>query len=229
MRQRNVNGLFPVESPGASNSWRGVKEVAGVAFVVAEEVPTSSAMALPHGPAGVGHARRRLREELCRRGAPDTVVDDAVLIISELLSNACRHGRPIDDGDREPGIRAAWRFDGDGLLTLEVTDGGGPTRPLPSSPSLTARGGRGLGIVGTLSLDWGVKDAPGEVTVWAVLPVRGRHARREGVAPRGVSSLLGAVPAEALPEADGFADAELFGTAVADALPRFGGFLDDLG
>jgi hypothetical protein len=36
-----------------------------------------------------------------------------------------------------------------------------------------------------------VRDAPGEVTVWAVLPVRGRHARRDdpptGIGlPRGV-------------------------------------------
>ena len=61
-----------------------------------------------------------------------------------------------------------------------MTDGGGPTRPRPASPSLTAHGGRGLGIVGSLALRWGVRDdAPGEVTVWALLPVRGRHARRD--------------------------------------------------
>ncbi len=155
-----------------------------MALVVAQEVPTSSTMALPHGPAGVGEARRRLRTDLRRRGAPETVVDDAVLVLSELLSNAYRHGRPLDEGDREIGIRVGWHIDEDGLLTLEVTDGGGPTRPTTSSPSLTARGGRGLGIVGTLSLDWGVSDRPGAVTVWAVLPVRGRHARRNGVGAR---------------------------------------------
>jgi hypothetical protein len=31
---------------------------------------------------------------------------------------------------------------------------------------------------------WGVRDAPGEVTVWAMLAVRGRHARRDDLAPR---------------------------------------------
>src|SRR4051812_41288594 len=107
-------------------------------------------MALPHGPTGVAEARRRLRKELCTYQVPEPVVDDAVLILSELLSNSCRHARPL--GEDEPsaaggsGIRAAWRIDEDGLLTVEVTDGGGPTRPLPASPSLTARGGRGLGI-----------------------------------------------------------------------------------
>nr|WP_313880464.1 ATP-binding protein [Streptomyces silvisoli] len=166
-----------------------------MALVAARQVTASSTMALPHGPAGLGAARRRLREELGECQTPDTVVDDAVLVLSELLSNACRHGRPIDgdgDGVRDSGIRAAWRLDADGLLTLEVTDGGGPTRPKPSSPSLTARGGRGLGIVGALSLDWGVRDRPGEVTVWAVLPVRGRHARRDAVGTRmAVPAALG--------------------------------------
>lgn len=166
-----------------------------MALVVAQEVPTSSTMALSHGPMGVAEARRRLRSELCAHEVPEPVVDDAVLILSELLSNSYRHARPLCDGpDERPdeaddaadpcGIRAAWRIGDDGLLSVEVTDGGGPTRPLPASPSLTARGGRGLGIVSNLSLRWGVRDGPGEVTVWALLPVRSRHARRDDLAPR---------------------------------------------
>ncbi|WP_329039239.1 ATP-binding protein [Streptomyces sp. NBC_00178] len=150
-----------------------------MAFVVAQEVPTSSSMAVPHGPAGVGQARHRMREQLRSNGVSDTVVDDAVLILSELLSNACRHGRPlgthteVGDGD----IRAAWRVDGEGDLTVEVTDGGGPTRPVPSTPSVTARGGRGLNIISALAREWGVRDDPaGEVTVWALVPAA--HGRR---------------------------------------------------
>lgn len=183
-----------------------------MALVVAQEVPTSSTMALPHGPAGVGTARRKLRADLARRGAADSVVDDAVLILSELLSNSYRHARPLsgsaprggDAYEAAPGpydgppegawILAAWHVDAEGLLTLEVTDGGGPTRPRPSSPSLTARGGRGLGIVGELALQWGVRDdVPGEVTVWAVLPVRARHARRDGFS-RGFVDSFGVAP-----------------------------------
>jgi anti-sigma regulatory factor (Ser/Thr protein kinase) len=167
-----------------------------VALVVAQEVPTSSTMAVPHGPAGVGEARQRLRKELHDCGAPDPVVDDAVLILSELLSNAYRHARPIEDAEGGLGIRAAWYLAPDGLLTVEITDGGGPTRPNPSSPSLTARGGRGLGIVGSLCLDWGVRDnTPGEVTVWASLPVRGRHAKRNGMRARpNGRPMIGPVP-----------------------------------
>lgn len=210
-----------------------------MSLMVAQEVPTSTTMALPHGPTGVAEARRRLRTDLCARGVPDPVLDDAVLILSELISNSCRHARPLDDsghggsggsgisgfgGDartpegragaqtparhtvraapsdrtdradttRQPnGIRAAWSVDDAGLLVLEVTDGGGPTRPRPSSPSLTAHGGRGLGIVSSLALRWGVRDSPGEVTVWAVLPVRGRHARRDDSMGTGIGLPLG--------------------------------------
>ncbi|WP_347178686.1 ATP-binding protein [Streptomyces iconiensis] len=151
-----------------------------MALVVAQEVPTSSTMAVPHGPAGVGAARRRMREELFASGAPDPVVDDAILILSELLSNACRHARPLNGSagnGTQPVVRASWSRDAQGELTISVTDGGGPTRPLPATPSVTARGGRGLSIITALARDWGVRselDGPRGgthgVTVWAVLP-----------------------------------------------------------
>jgi hypothetical protein len=191
-----------------------VKEVSGVSVMVAQEVPTSTIMSMPHGPTGVAEARRRLRTDLYARDVPETVIDDAVLVLSELLSNSCRHARPLeyyDGGDgtdrtgaqapverfgpetrdeRDAGIRASWSVGQDGLLLLEVTDGGGPTRPRPSSPSLTAHGGRGLGIVGNLAHRWGVRDAPGEVTVWVLIPVRGRHARRDDN-PTGIGLPMG--------------------------------------
>nr|WP_308222304.1 ATP-binding protein [Kitasatospora sp. A2-31] len=187
-------------------------------------------MAVPHGPASVGVARRRLRRDLGDRQIPEPVIDDAVLILSELLSNACRYARPLgplpvlgrsaraevvgqvlvgvpsgassaggtarpgrsddrpqersrdgeDVGADDGGILVRWQMHADGVLTLEVTDGGAQTRPSPASPSLTSRGGRGLSIVDQLASDWGVRDAPGEVTVWAALPARARHARRTG-------------------------------------------------
>ncbi|MFK4069551.1 ATP-binding protein [Streptomyces sp. NPDC029674] len=177
MRHRTSVGRFPVQSIGASTPWRGAKEVSGVALVVAREVPTSSSMAVPHGPAGVGEARHRMRDQLRMSGVSETVVDDAVLILSELLSNACRHGRPlgrgmVGDGD----VRAAWHVDEAGRLTVEVTDGGGPTRPAPATPSVTAHGGRGLNIITALADAWGVRDdVHGEVTVWAVVQAAHHH------------------------------------------------------
>ncbi|MFF0505628.1 ATP-binding protein [Streptomyces fimicarius] len=190
MRHRQCVGRFPVQPSGASNPWRGAKEVSGVALVVAQEVPASSSMAIPHGPAGVGQARHRMREQLRGNGVSDAVVDDAVLILSELLSNACRHGRPLgrqtDVGDGD--IRAAWRVDTGGALTVEVTDGGGPTRPVPATPSVTARGGRGLNIISALAQEWGVRDdSSGEVTVWALVSAK----KPPGIGGNGSSKASG--------------------------------------
>ncbi|GAA2731624.1 hypothetical protein GCM10010360_15830 [Streptomyces nogalater] len=142
-----------------------------MALVVAQEVPTSSSMAVPHGPAGVGEARHRMRAQLRSGGVAESVIDDAVLILSELLSNACRHGRPLGDAPAGDGdVRAAWRVDARGRLLVEVTDGGGPTRPAPATPSVTAHGGRGLNIITALADDWGVRDdVEGEVTVWVLV------------------------------------------------------------
>ncbi|MFK0152218.1 ATP-binding protein [Streptomyces sp. NPDC090499] len=190
MRHRAFIGRFPVQADGASTPWRGAKEVSGVALVVAQEVPTSSSMAVPHGPAGVGKARHRMRDQLRTGGLSEAVIDDAVLILSELLSNACKHGRPLGDalaGDGD--VRAAWQVDTRGRLIVEVTDGGGPTRPAPMTPSVTAHGGRGLNIITALADDWGVRDdARGEVTVWVVVhkDVRGpgTRDRRDAFATR---------------------------------------------
>lgn len=169
-----------------------------MALVVAQEVPASSSMAVPHGPAGVGQARHRMRAQLRGGGVSEAVIDDAVLILSELLSNACRHGEPLGDalaGDGD--VRAAWRVEPSGRLTVEVTDGGGPTRPVPATPSVTARGGRGLNIITALAQDWGVRDGVhGEVTVWVVVHDDAGAARRMGGLRRtghGTAGLTGVV------------------------------------
>lgn len=141
-----------------------------------------------------------MRDQLRRTGVSDSVVDDAVLILSELLSNACRHGRPlgrteIGDGD----VRAAWRVDKAGRLTVEVTDGGGPTRPVPATPSVTARGGRGLNIISALAQEWGVRDnVSGEVTVWVLVTEARREERTAGGSAGGPAGGPG-FPAQATP------------------------------
>ncbi|WP_245655150.1 ATP-binding protein [Streptomyces catenulae] len=234
MRHCSACGRFPVQSIGEFIPWRGAKEVSGVALMVAQEVPTSSIMAVPHGPAGVGMARRRMRGELSARGIPDTVIDDAALVLSELLSNACRHARPLDakhlpdtarDDSGRPGgaygsrpgsgaygprqtgaaygpeddhgeapyeaVLASWRVDERERLTVAVTDGGGPTRPRPATPSITARGGRGLAIIRSLSRDWGVRDViEGETTVWAELSLRDAFADRVAMTPTATAATV---------------------------------------
>jgi anti-sigma regulatory factor (Ser/Thr protein kinase) len=110
--------------------------------------------------------------DLTQRGFAHPLIDDAVLVLSEILSNALKHARPLDSGK----IRVCWEVR-DGALEMEVTDGGGPTRPHQATPTLSSLGGRGLGIVTSLVADWGVRQLNGETTVWAVLPANGLPPR----------------------------------------------------
>lgn len=128
------------------------------------EVRTAGTVLLPSAPASVGVARRRLAADLCAAGIFDGAIGDAVLVVSELLSNAIRHARPL------PGesVQVAWALDED-AVEVAVSDGGAPTRPAPAQPSLSALGGRGLGIVDYLSRRWGVRSDDSGMTVWAVM------------------------------------------------------------
>jgi anti-sigma regulatory factor (Ser/Thr protein kinase) len=120
---------------------------------------------LPAAPASVAVARRRLTEELLAVGVFDSAVADAALVISELLSNAIRHARPLHGS----WLRVAWTVDG-GSLEVAVSDGGSPTRPRPAHAPRSSLGGRGISIIEHLSRAWGVRADEGMLTVWAVLP-----------------------------------------------------------
>jgi len=127
---------------------------------------------LPAAPASVAIARRRLTEELLSVGIFDPVVGDAALVISELLSNAIRHARPLHGS----WLRVAWSVDG-GSIEVAVTDGGSPTRPRPAHASRSSLGGRGISIIEHLARTWGVRADDGVLTVWAILPaVPASHA-----------------------------------------------------
>jgi anti-sigma regulatory factor (Ser/Thr protein kinase) len=125
---------------------------------------------LPAAPASVGIARRSLTEELLAVGVGEPAITDAALIVSELLSNAIRHARPL------PGswLRVAWSLDA-GSVEIAVSDGGSPTRPRQAHAPRSSLGGRGISIVQHLSRAWGVRDDDGALTVWAILaaPARG--------------------------------------------------------
>ena len=119
---------------------------------------------LPYAPASVAVARQRLTADLDAAGVVQAAVGDAVLVVSELLSNAIRHARPLPGAS----VQVAWAVD-DGAVEVAVSDGGAPTRPYPAHASVSALGGRGLDIVEYLSRTWGVRTDPDGLTVWAVL------------------------------------------------------------
>ena len=115
---------------------------------------------LPEGPTAIAVARREIATLVA--GRPHA--DEAVLITSELCTNAFVHGRP-------PVVLRA-RIAG-AVLRIEVenrNDGeGGELESPRSMPSPDAEGGRGLAIVEAVADDWGAKDADGATCVWAEL------------------------------------------------------------
>jgi anti-sigma regulatory factor (Ser/Thr protein kinase) len=124
-------------------------------------------MLLPTPPNSVAIARHRLAEELLAVGVLDTAIRDAALVLSELLSNAIRHARPLHGSC----LRVAWSVDGESI-EVAVSDGGSPTRPRPAHASRSSLGGRGINIIEHLSSTWGVRDDDGMLTVWAILSAR---------------------------------------------------------
>jgi anti-sigma regulatory factor (Ser/Thr protein kinase) len=138
-----------------------------------EEVSPSAIVLLPYTPSSVAVARRRLVSELAAAGIYETSVGDAALVISELLSNAIRHAAPLPGAQ----VRVTWTLDHD-ALRIGVSDAGDGPLPHVAEPAPGAPGGRGLGIVESLSDRWGVSREDGETTVWAQLPAPHETASR---------------------------------------------------
>jgi anti-sigma regulatory factor (Ser/Thr protein kinase) len=97
---------------------------------------------LPCAPASVAVARQRLSADLDAAGVVHAAVRDAVLVVSELLSNAIRHARPLPGAS----LVLAWAV-GNGSVEVAVSDGGASTRPRSAQASVSSLGGRGLDIV----------------------------------------------------------------------------------
>jgi len=108
--------------------------------------------------------RRTLVSDLRARAVNESVIDEAEIVISELVANAIRHAQPLPDGT----IRINWTVN-DGVVEVSVTDGGGPTTPAPAPTSPWSANGRGLRIVRSLAHEWGVKDDVDSCTVWVSL------------------------------------------------------------
>ena len=128
----------------------------------------SSVVLLPHTPASVIAARSHIGIDLRKAGIVTPAIGDATLVVSELLTNAVLHARPL------PGTRVlvAWALR-ERSLEVAVSDGGAMTRPRATLPSLLSIGGRGLAIVENLSWRWGALPNDFGLTVWAVLPAPG--------------------------------------------------------
>jgi anti-sigma regulatory factor (Ser/Thr protein kinase) len=116
-----------------------------------------------------GHAPGRARTVVKRSLAPHvtaSVLEDALLLVSELITNSVRHcGAP--EGDDLVVRVKVWR----GTCRLEVEDRGCDKAIAPRRSDPTAGSGMGLNLVEMLSEHWGViRTAEGGTRVWAQLP-----------------------------------------------------------
>lgn len=124
---------------------------------------TFSRLAVPFSGHAAGAARTALRSGLRGAGVAQPVIDDAQVVVSELVTNAVRHASPRPDGQ----VGVEWAVASD-RLWLRVIDGGlqGTTGPGRLHHGF---GGRGLSIVAALSDAWDFEPRPDGTTVTAVL------------------------------------------------------------
>ncbi|MEV6308870.1 SpoIIE family protein phosphatase [Streptomyces sp. NPDC051840] len=116
---------------------------------------------LPADPAVVSNARKRAAAQLTAWGLDDAVFTTE-LVVSELVTNAIRHG-----GDP---IRL--RLIRDAALICEVFDGSS-TAPHLRRARMFDEGGRGLLLVASLTRRWGTRYSGTGKTIWAEQPLPG--------------------------------------------------------
>ena len=111
-------------------------------------------------PRSAALARHALSHLLSECGVGGETKDFALLVVSELVTNAIRFGRePIE-------FRAHVTED---VIRVEVFDGENQSRRVVDYPDPWATNGRGLAVVEAVSREWGVARGDGGKTVWATL------------------------------------------------------------
>ena len=112
-------------------------------------------------PEATVDARRFVRASL--RDEPKLLVDDAVLLADELITNAVRHSATRDPIDVSITLAATH-------IRVEVSDSGHGFDPEQLTRRATAtskrEGGWGLELVASLATRWGVETDAGRTVVW---------------------------------------------------------------
>ncbi|MEY9812647.1 ATP-binding protein [Streptomyces albogriseolus] len=121
--------------------------------------------AFPGLPEEVAHARHFIAALLQEQGP----IDDAVLVVSELATNAVRHTLSGSVGGWFLVVLGL----GDDLVRIEVVDQGGDCVPRLCDATGQEEGGRGLRMIAACAKDWGVKTWPEGRSVWADLAREG--------------------------------------------------------
>ncbi|MET8944179.1 SpoIIE family protein phosphatase [Streptomyces sp. NPDC004542] len=150
---------------------------------------------LPGSPLAPGSARALLRAALTEWTGlgltpSQRLVDDAVVVVSELVTNAVVHAGTD--------VELTCRLEESGALVVEACDhhpSRAPRRGGAETPYEPPDYGRGLRLVATLAEAWGVTYRTGVKTVWARLPAEDRPAAEE---PEAHAAAGGAAAADIL-------------------------------
>lgn len=119
------------------------------------------------GPGGPAQARRAVAECTSRLGLEEAG-EDVLLLVSEMVTNAVRHGAPP--------VRLEVTADDDRVRV--AVDDGDPRPPSARAVDTDAEGGRGMVLVDLLSQEHGVLPQPPGKSVWASVALdRGSRAQ----------------------------------------------------
>ncbi|MFI7467539.1 ATP-binding protein [Nonomuraea sp. NPDC049646] len=126
--------------------------------------PTPTHWPLPTQRQSAGLARRLARQTLTEWGATAEKIDDALIVVSELVTNALVHALP-------PVAFGLERLEG--KVRGEVTDHGPLGLVVPHQASILHTRGRGLNLVDQLADAWGVGWSleTGRKSVWFEMSV----------------------------------------------------------
>ncbi len=110
---------------------------------------------------GSHHEIRNVRAFVAQAVNGCPVADDVILLASEVAANAVVHTASSKGGTFTVVVRP-----GDGVIRVEVHDGGSETPPgIPATDEL-AGSGRGLGLVESLATRWGYLGGRDGRVVW---------------------------------------------------------------
>jgi anti-sigma regulatory factor (Ser/Thr protein kinase) len=120
--------------------------------------PTDVDSVFPAVPQSAASARRFVRASLRRAGLADARIDDAALLVSELVTNALVHARGS--------VRVRILCDVN-AIRIEVGDADDHEEEVTMQPLSPERGsGRGLRIVDVLARRWSTRSRPDGKAVW---------------------------------------------------------------
>jgi serine/threonine-protein kinase RsbW len=113
----------------------------------------------------VAHARAMVRLRLAELGISEDVAENAVLVLSELATNAALHSRSAELGSYLVRLRHT-----EAMVLIEVRDAGGgdePCLPQGDASSHLTENGRGLILVDYFTTRWWTRSDDGGRTVCA--------------------------------------------------------------